>query len=219
MLIFNIIFYKEGVPEGVKPLGMQGVGIEPPATDSDFYYFGVKIPLSGLDVLFDFKKYVIDKYGKQRGYMGKELINALSFFLEHNSRNERIFKSKHEQTKLIKYAQLLKQYKEITLKDLRKLISQHFGSDDRTIRKYINLALTHDFISLKLDKGLNNRIYAVNEGHIRRFLGEKYYEDKKQIKKEISKKIKELKNELSQTNSDDEELKELRMLLSAEVIE
>ncbi len=72
---------------------------------------------------------------------------------------------------------------------------------------------------MKIDKGLNNKIYKINEGHIRRFLGEKYYEDKKQIKREISKKIEELKKEVSQTDRDDKELEEVRMLLSAEVVE
>ena len=161
---------------------------------------------------------MIEKHGKLHGFLGKEIINALSFYIEHTSRNERIFTSRHQQTKLIKFARLLKLYKEISLTELKKIISQNFGSDERTIRKYINLAMMHDFIKVKIDKGFGKKIYEVNQKHISIFLGEHHNSNNTQVT--MKERIKKIKKQTQKTEQFfDDELSELKLMLSAKPIE
>lgn len=129
------------------------------------------------DVFEAFKEYVFSKYGTLHKYLGEELSRAIDEYLKdsrnaHTQTLEHIL-SKPNKRHLQLLMWLLKEYPhEALYSEIRRYIYDNYGTDQRTVKKYL-----HDFLikggfveHKKQLKGNADHILKVNAEKIYRYL-------------------------------------------------
>jgi len=126
------------------------------------------------DIWEAFKNYVFQKYGTLHSYLGDELSRAIDEYLTHSrpahSQALEHILSKPNKRHLQLLIWLLKTYPHETLySEVKRYIQDSFGSDNRTVKKYL-----HDFL---FSSGFVKIKKTVRQGtdHILIVEGEKIY--------------------------------------------
>lgn len=123
-----------------------------------------------------FKNYVLAKYGKLHGVLGREVSKALEEYLTHSHEEhtrkfeQQIFKLNRKQHSLLLY---ILDFCEICNSDIENFIKFKMGFiDRRTIKKYVQFLLENKFITPKKALHGKNVIYTVNKDRILSILKE-----------------------------------------------
>jgi hypothetical protein len=126
------------------------------------------------DIWIAFRNYVLNKHGKIRGALYRELTEALKYYMDSLAEARTCISEQHGFIKASKKHENLLNYiydfDEITLADIKSYIHRNIGIDKRTFRKYLNFLVNGKFIVVLKYAGYNI-IYKVNKGRIAEFLG------------------------------------------------
>lgn len=138
--------------------------------------------VSDQKIVEEFRAFVIQKYGKLRGVMSREVANALRAYMEQNKSDARAHMNGYMNTgnKTIKNLKeitrhiLMKTEKEIPQPEVEMIVTRVVGGDKRTLRRYLMslnhfgiLRPTHPILVSKEPKF----IYEVNLDEAKKFAG------------------------------------------------
>jgi len=129
------------------------------------------------DIWEAFKNYVFQKYGTLHKYLGDELSRAIDEYLTHSrpahtQALEHIL-SKPNKRHLQILIWLLKTHPyEVLYSEIRQYIIDNFGSDHRTVKKYLHeFLISGGFVEIKKSlRGNTEHILKVNAEKIYRYL-------------------------------------------------
>ena len=97
------------------------------------------------ELLEQFRQHVLDKHGKLRGTLAIEIENALRRYMEkvemHGNTNPGSVEGCTRLDRIIRWLKDRGYVRHFTIKDWELAVINTVGSDPRTIRKYLELAL------------------------------------------------------------------------------